>query len=142
MSDESRREVNLERLEKGRFRVTNPEGAEIEVGEHGSGLFTPTELLLVGIAACTGIDVDYITSKRAEPQDYTITMTANKIRDDNGNRLVDLDVSFSISFPDGEAGDAAREVLPRAIQRSHERLCTAGRTVEVGTPIHAHVAGE
>ena len=142
MSTDDRREVSMERLAKGRFRVSNPDGAVIEVGEHGSGLFTPTELLMVGIASCTGIDVDYITSKRAEPQDYSITMTANKIRDEHGNRLVDLDISFSITFPEGEAGDAAREILPSAIQRSHERLCTAGRTVEVGTPIRAHIAGE
>jgi uncharacterized OsmC-like protein len=142
MSDDARREVSLERLAKGHFRVTNSDGAVIEVGEHGSGLFTPTELLLVAIASCTGIDVDYITSKRAEPQDYAITMTAEKIRDEKGNRLVDLDVSFSMTFPEGQEGDAAREVLPSAIQRSHERLCTVGRTVEVGTPIRAHIAGE
>jgi putative redox protein len=26
-------------------------------------------------------------------------------------------------------------VLPLAVQRSHDQLCTVGRTVELGTPI-------
>jgi len=38
-------------------------------------------------------------------------------------------------FPAGADGDAARAVLPDAIRKSHDRLCTVGRTVELGTPI-------
>jgi putative redox protein len=40
-----------------------------------------------------------------------------------------------VEFPASEAGDAAREVLPSAVQRSHDRLCTVSRTVELGTPV-------
>ena len=38
-------------------------------------------------------------------------------------------------FPHGEADDAARAVLPEAVRRSHDRLCTVSRTVELGTPV-------
>jgi hypothetical protein len=38
-------------------------------------------------------------------------------------------------FPAGEDGDQARAILPDAVSKSHDRLCTVGRTVEIGTPI-------
>jgi putative redox protein len=56
-------------------------------------------------------------------------------RDSSGNRLTDIQVTFQITFPAGEPGDSARTVLPDAVKRSHDRLCTVGRTVEIGTPI-------
>jgi uncharacterized OsmC-like protein len=40
-----------------------------------------------------------------------------------------------VTFPEGEAGDRAREMLPKSIQMSHDRLCTVSRTVLLGTPI-------
>jgi uncharacterized OsmC-like protein len=48
---------------------------------------------------------------------------------------VNLVVEFAITFPEGEAGDKARETLPRAVKMSHDRLCTVSRTVELGTPV-------
>ena len=62
-------------------------------------------------------------------------MGGEKVRDEHGNHMIDLEVSFDVQFADGEAGDAAREVLPKAVERSRTSLCTVGRTVELGTPI-------
>src|SRR5262249_59043677 len=64
-----------------------------------------------------------------------IRVDAQKVRDSSGNRLTDIQVTFQITFPAGEHGDNARAVLPDAVKRSHDRLCTVGRTVELGTPI-------
>ena len=61
------------------------------------------------------------------------------MRDEGGNRLTDIDITFRIAFPPGEQGDAAREVLPEAVKKSHDRWCTVGRTVELGTPITTHI---
>jgi peptidoglycan/xylan/chitin deacetylase (PgdA/CDA1 family) len=49
--------------------------------------------------------------------------------------MVDLALDFSVEFPPGEAGDAARSILPDAMAKSHDRLCTVTRTVELGTPV-------
>jgi putative redox protein len=49
--------------------------------------------------------------------------------------MVNLSVDFAVTFPDGAGGDAARNELPRAVRRSHDRICTVTRTVELGTPI-------
>ena len=97
------------------------------------------ELLLAAIAGCGAADVDHITVKRCEPDSFTVTMTGHKVRDDSGNHVDDLTLTFDIDFPDGEAGDAARSVLPEAVRRSHDRLCTVSRTVELGTPVETRI---
>ncbi|HEX5427163.1 MAG TPA: OsmC family protein [Pedococcus sp.] len=135
------RSVSMTRVEKGLYEFTNVRGGTMRVGGGGDTPdFTPVELLLVAIAGCSGTDVDFITSKRAEPVTFTVTAHGEKIRDEQGNnRMRDLTVRFSVTFPEGEGGDRAREMLPRAIQMSEERLCTVSRTVALGTPIDAGV---
>ncbi len=139
MTEETHKQVQITRLRKARFLARNARGGELEFGEPEDGAFTPSELLLTAIAGCTAIDVDYITAKRAEADGFVVTIDADKIRDGLGNRLVDIRLRFSVDFPAGEGGDAARDVLPAAVQRSHERLCYVGRTVEVGTPVSVEV---
>lgn len=136
MSSDTLRTVSIERSSFAHYDVHNVRGGTITVGEGDGENFTPVELLLAAIAGCTAIDIDYITSKRAEPLELSATITGDKIRSaENGNHLTNVEVTFTVSFPDGEAGDAAREALPTALKRSHERLCTVGRTIEAGTPI-------
>ena len=62
-------------------------------------------------------------------------MTAEKVRDEGGNHLSNLVVRFDVAFPADDDGEAARNVMPAAIKRSHDYLCTVSRTVELGTPV-------
>ena len=134
------RAVSMERVEKGVFEVTNVRGGTMRIGGGDSADFTPVELLLTAIAGCSAVDVDFITVKRAEPLSFSVEATGEKVRDDDGNHLDNLRVRFSVTFPEGEGGDRAREMLPKAIAMSHDRLCTVSRTVELGTPIDAAAA--
>jgi uncharacterized OsmC-like protein len=128
-------EVRVERVGDG-FVATNDRGARVGMGSStDQGVFTPVELLLAALAGCTAIDVDLITGKRATPDSFGIHVEGDKVRDDGGSHLVDLSVTVSIRFPEGEAGDRAREVLPRAVQQTGDRLCTVGRTLQLGTAI-------
>ena len=129
------RAVRLERIENTRYLVTNDRGGQITIGSGGGTDFTPVDLLLTGIGGCTAADVDILTSRRAEPDAFEIAVDANKVRDEAGNHLADIVVTFRIRFPEGEDGDKARELLPDAVRKSHDRLCTVSRTVELGTPI-------
>ena len=133
------RSVRMTRVEKGVYEVTNVRGGTMRIGGGGDTTdFTPVELLLTAIAGCSATDVDYITSKRAEPVEFTVTSEGEKVRDESGQNLMEgLKVTFTIRFPEGEDGDRAREMLPKAIAMSHERLCTVSRTVIRGTPIEA-----
>lgn len=136
MSEETLRSVELTRTEKGRYVATNPRGGRLVVGQGGDDeTFTPVELLLAAIAGCGAIDIDLITAKRAEPTRFDVRMSGQKIRDQHGNRMTDLVLTFDVAFPDDEAGRAAYDVLPRALKQSHDRLCTVSRTVELGTAI-------
>ena len=130
----------MERIAPGVLMVTNTRGGQIRFGTGGGTDFTPTELLLAAIGGCTAIDVDILTSRRAEPDSFQVQVEADKIRDDSGNRLTGIQVTFAIEFPAGERGDYARAILPDVVRRSHDRLCTVGRTVEIGTPITATIA--
>jgi len=138
MTDSSR-SVSLERLSKGFYRATNKQGDTLDVGE-GDGAFSPIELFLTALAACSAIDVDYIVGKRDEPTSLRLRSDANKVRDDGGNHLTDIVVTFDARFEDTEAGAAAYEVLPRAVKQSHDRLCTVSRTIELGARIDSVIA--
>ena len=140
MSDDSLRSIEMTRLEKGRYEATNTRGGRLEVGQGGTDeTFSPVELLLVAIAGCGAIDVDFLTTQRAEPTRFDVRMRGDKVRDEHGNRMTNLVLTFDVEFPDDEAGRAAYDVLPRAVRQSHDRLCTVSRTVELGTPVESRI---
>ena len=132
------RNVTVRRIANGQFTVTNARGGQIAFGSGGTD-FTPTELLLAAIGGCTAIDVDIVTSRRAEPDAFEVLVDAEKVRDEAGNHLTDVEVTFRIRFPGSAQGDEARAVLPDIVQKSHDRLCTVGRTVEIATPIATRI---
>ena len=129
------RSVRIERIENSRYTVHNDRGGQITVGTGQGTDFTPVDLLLAAIGGCTAVDVDILTSRRAEPTSFEVAVDGVKVRDTNGNHLTDLVVTFRVRFPEGEGGDAARAIMPDAVKKSHDRLCTVSRTVELGTPI-------
>jgi uncharacterized OsmC-like protein len=140
-TDDTERSIALTRTGKARFRATNVRGGTLELGEGSDADFTPVELLLVAIAGCSAVDVDYLTGKRVDPETFDVSARADKIRDELGNRLTGIEVAFAVTFPAGPDGDRATEILPRSIAQSRDRLCTVTRTVAIGTPVDEHVAG-
>jgi len=144
MSEDTLRTVDLRRLGRGRYVAMNVRGGRLAIGNGEDADFTPVELLLAAIAGCSAADVDYITSKRSEPDRFDVAMSGDKVRDGSGNHMTNLRLVFDICFPADEGGVAAQGVLPRAVAQSHDRLCTVSRTVELGAPIDVEVkvAGE
>ena len=139
MTEDTHRQISLSRIANSKYAVTNARGGQITIGTAEGTDFSPVELLLAAIGGCTAIDVDILTSRRAEPSSFAIDVGAEKIRDAGGNRLTDITVTFRVVFPEGEGGDKARALLPDAVKKSHDRLCTVSRTVELGTPITTHI---
>ena len=135
MDPETLRSIDLSRIGEGRYQATNRRGGVLPIGSGEGTDFTPVELLLAAIAGCSAIDVDLITGKRATPEEFDVRAEGHKVRDEQGNHLVGLKVTFDVRFPEGEGGDRAREVLPRALQQTRDRLCSVGRTVALGEPI-------
>lgn len=138
-TETTHRSVTVERVKAGRFAAANARGGRITFGTGDSDEFTPTELLMIAIGGCTAIDVDAITSRRAEPESFEIAVDADKVRDEAGNRLANVEITYRVTFPAGADGDKARAVLPEAVRQSNDRLCTVGRTVEMPTSISTRI---
>ena len=135
MSSDTHRSVSLERVDEGVYRVTNARGATLVFGSKAGDAFTPVELLLAAIGGCTAVDVDVVTGRRAQAEQFLVDVEAEKVNDETGSRLEDIAVTFRLRFPADEGGDAARSILPRAVKTSHDRTCTVSRTIEIGTPV-------
>lgn len=134
---DTERSVSLERTGPSRYRATNVRGTTLSIGDGSDDDFTPVELLLVALAGCTALTVDPLVSRRAEPETFDVRTRADKIRDELGNHLVDIQMIFDVAFPEGADGDRARALLPDAIAKAEERLCTVSRTLAIGA--HAEV---
>lgn len=139
MPSDAHRSVTITRTSAGRYTAVNGRGATLEFGAGDVNDFTPVELFLAAVGGCTAVDVDIFTTRRSEPDSFVVEVGGSKVRDDEGNRMEDLSVTFRVAFPEGEGGDAARSLLPEAVQRSHDRLCTVSRTVELGAPVATRI---
>jgi putative redox protein len=140
LGPETYRSVDLHQIGEHRWMATNRRGGGVSVGPGDDPDFTPVELLLAALVGCGAADLDHIAGKRAPFETFHARAEGHKVRDDGGNHLVQLTVTFDVTFPEGEGGDAAREVLPRTLQQIQDRLCTVGRTVTLGDPVR-YVAG-
>lgn len=134
------RHVRINRIASTKYTVTNERGGEMTIGTGEGSDFTPIELLLAAIGGCTAVDVDILTGRRSEPDAFTVRVDADKVRDEQGNHLSGIQVTFQVEFPDTAAGGQARAILPDVVRKSHDRLCSVGRTVEIGTPIATRIA--
>jgi uncharacterized OsmC-like protein len=138
---DTHRWIELDRLTEGVYVARNARGVELRFGR-ADDAFTPVELLLAAIAGCSAVDVDLVTGRRSAPDRFSARVDAEIVRDGIGNRLGDVTLTFHVTFPEGEGGDAARAILPRAVRTSHDRTCTVSRTVEAATPVRVVIAGD
>src|SRR4051794_34763387 len=141
LGPETHRSVDLHQIGEHRWKATNHRGGGVSIGPGDDPDFTPVELLLAALVGCGAADLDHIAGKRAPFESFLARAEGHKVRDEQGSHLVQLRVTFDVTFPEGEGGDAARAVLPRTLQQIEDRLCTVGRTVAIGEPV-AYVAGE
>ena len=125
---------DVTRVDTGHYRATNPAGASLEFGT-GEGLLSPVELLLAAVAGCSAVDVDVVTSRRAEPELFDVHVNGTRVSEDGAARLSDVDVEFSLRFPDTDAGRQAQSMVERLVRISHEKDCTVSRTVEHPTTV-------
>ncbi|MFW0111103.1 OsmC family protein [Rothia sp. CCM 9417] len=133
--DPNYRAVTVERTASRHYRATNAKGDSLEFGQ-GEGLLTPVELLLAAIAGCSAIDVDVVTGRRAEAEEFSVTSSGIRQVDENGAvRMDDIEVSFKVRFAATEAGEKAQSMVDRLIRLSAEKDCTVSRTVEHGSKI-------
>ena len=138
-ADPGFRRVEVQRVASKHYRATNAAGDSVDFGQ-GDGLLTPVELLLAAVAGCSAVDVDVVTSRRSEPEEFTVEATGIKGTDETGGaRMKDVELSFRVRFPEDEAGRKAASMVERLVRLSHEKDCTVSRTVEHETPVRMRV---
>jgi putative redox protein len=135
LDEHTLRSIDLHQIGEHRWKATNARGGGVSIGPGGDPDFTPVELLLAALVGCGAADLDHIAGKRAPFETFHARAEGHKVRDEGGNHMVQLKVTFDVTFPAGEDGDAAREILPRTLQQIQDRLCTVGRTVTLGDPV-------
>ncbi|GGC13320.1 OsmC family protein [Cellulomonas carbonis] len=138
-SADTLRSVTLDRVTTGTYVARTARGGSVTMSSTDDAHLSPIELLLAAIAGCTAVDVDTVTSRRAEPDALTVTVTAHKVHDGTGTVLRDVELTLSLRLPD-DAPEGVREVAERALRVSHDRTCTVSRTVEAGTPVSVRMA--
>lgn len=98
---------------------TLPLGTMPEVGGDNDG-FRPMELLAIGLAGCTAMDViSILTKKRQEVSSFEVHVHAEQA-DDHPKVFTHLAIEYIIS---GEA--LSREAVERAVELSSEKYCPA-----------------
>ncbi len=135
MTETSERSVTLTRESKGVYVATNAAGGTIRFGPGVDDGFSPVEMLLAAVAGCSGIDLDYMTSRRAEPLRFDAISQATYEKGEAGNLLKDFVVTFHLEFPEGEDGDQARARIEPALKTTREKTCTVSRTLEAGAKV-------
>src|SRR6266496_2923768 len=115
------------RLETGmRFDTETGSGHHVtlDAAEHGGGHdagFRPMELLLIGLAGCTGMDViSILRKKRQEVTGYEVHVTGVRA-EDHPMVFVEITVEHVVTGHHLQPGAVAR-----AIELSEERYCGAG----------------
>ncbi|MGB8348024.1 MAG: OsmC family protein [Ktedonobacteraceae bacterium] len=117
----------IARLEAGmRFDGEAGSGHHVtlDAAEGGGGQnagFRPMELLLVGLAGCTGMDViSILRKKRQQVTAYEVHVSGRRA-EENPMVFVEITVEHVVT-----GHQLQREAVARAIQLSEERYCGAG----------------
>lgn len=127
--------VSVQRTAQGRFRATNAAGAQIEIGT-GEEVFTPVELLLAALGACSSIDPDTVISRRTEPRSFAAEVSADYVREDE-NYLRDVLIQLAVELDDSADAHRAARTVDRALAHAHGKTCTVARTLERKTEVRA-----
>jgi putative redox protein len=98
-------------------------------GGEDSGV-RPNELLLIGLAGCTGMDVISILRKKRQGVSGLELIVRGELASDPPKRFVGLTVEYRVR---GRGIDA--EAVRRAIELSETKYCSVGLTLRAPVPI-------
>ena len=111
------------------FNGVNGKGESITMSGSGNG-FSPMELLLLGLAGCTGIDVVMILEKKRQKVDEFKVIVRGMRRDEIPRIYTKIEVEYLIR---GNGID--RDSIEQAIRLSEEKYCSAshmlGQSAEI-----------
>jgi putative redox protein len=112
------------------FDVTVPSGATLRLDSEGVN-FRALEMLMVGLAGCTGMDViDILRKKRQRVTGFEV-QTRGETAEDHPKKYTHIEVKYVVT---GEGIDP--EAVRRAIELSETKYCAVINTLRAAAPIH------
>ncbi len=119
MSDQWR-EIEAEWKGGGAFIGSNLTGGAVQMGRLNEipGI-SPMEMILVGLAGCTGVDIVNILQKKRQPLQALKVKVRGKKADDFPKIYTEIEVFYLVW---GEGIDP--QAIERAIQLSEEKYCS------------------
>ncbi|NLG97847.1 MAG: OsmC family protein [Chloroflexi bacterium] len=112
---------------------TVPLGARVEHGGDGDG-FSPLELLLVGLAGCTAMDViSILQKKRQEVTGFEVSVEADRVAD-HPRVFSHVTVEYRVT---GKNLD--RAAVERAVELSETKYCSASAMIAKSATIESKI---
>lgn len=96
---------------------------------------SPTELILLGVAGCMGIDVINILCKGRVPLDALSVEATGERAESPPRKFVSIELVYRLEGP-GEEDDAK---VQRAIELSRDKYCSVLHTLDPAIPIEIRV---
>jgi putative redox protein len=133
-------EVSLERInEDYLFEVSNPNGHKVlldnklKTSGEVQGV-SPMELLLMGVAGCSAIDIVAILNKqKINPKVLKMEVKGHRYADEVPALFYQIDIIIYLE------GDFSAEKAKRAAQLSYDKYCSVSKTLESTAEIYHKV---
>lgn len=104
--------------------------ADTEVGGNDTGV-RPTELLLIGLGGCSGMDiVSILKKKKQDIRGLRINVNGQKA-ETHPKRFTDIDIEFIVS-----GHNLSEDAVKRAVELSMEKYCSVKATLEGSAKIN------
>jgi len=131
--DDQWREVEAEWQGGGTFIGRNASGGTVQMGQLNEvpGV-SPMELILVGLAGCTGVDIADILKKKRQPLNALKVKVRGKKALDFPQIYKEIEITYLIW---GEGIDP--KAVERAIQLSEEKYCSVSAMLRSVTDIRS-----
>ncbi|MGE5894349.1 MAG: OsmC family protein [bacterium] len=100
-----------------------------EVGGSNTGV-RPTELLLLGLGGCSGMDVISILKKKKQKVAGFEVRIDGKKADDHPKKFTDITIRFIVT-----GRDISEEAVKKAVDLSMEKYCSVKAALEGGAKI-------
>lgn len=129
--------LRVDRVGTRRYVGTSTRGGRVEIGSADvEGVFTPGELLKIALGACSAMASDFTVSRRLG-DDYDATVHISGDADRETERYPVLEEVYELDM--SELDPATVERLVSMVQRSIDKACTVGRTLQAGTEIRLQI---
>ncbi|MFN2236613.1 MAG: OsmC family protein [Anaerolineales bacterium] len=127
------KEVSAEWQGEMGFTGKNQTGGSIQIGTIGQQIgVSPMELLLLGVAGCTGVDIIHILRKKRILLDQFEVRVRGKRADDHPKIYTEIEIEYLLW-----AKDLSPKAVEQAIELSEEKYCSASAMMSKSAEIRS-----